>query len=54
MANNIGKLAESLGARIVGQVRDVGGGAFGAAQLGKIVIDSPAKNLTNQPKSSKK
>ncbi len=37
MAKNIQKLAEKLGAEIVGQVPDVGGGAFGAARLAEIL-----------------
>lgn len=37
MAKNIDKIAAGLGARVVGQVPDTGGGAFGAARLGKIV-----------------
>jgi hypothetical protein len=37
MAKNIAKLAELLGAERVGQVPDVGGGAFGAARLAKIL-----------------
>jgi hypothetical protein len=37
MAKNIDKLAELLGAERVGQVPDVGGGAFGAARLAKIL-----------------
>jgi hypothetical protein len=35
MAKNIGKVARKMGARIVGEVPDVGGGAFGAARLAK-------------------
>src|SRR5260370_36735177 len=37
MAKNIQKLAELLGAARVGQVPDVGGGAFGAARLAEIL-----------------
>jgi hypothetical protein len=37
MAKNIKRIADSLGARIVGQVPDTGGGAFGAARLSQIV-----------------
>jgi hypothetical protein len=37
MAKNREKLAELLGAKIVGQVPDVGGGAFGMARLAHIL-----------------
>lgn len=37
MAKNREKLAELLGARIEGEVPDVGGGPFGAARLAKIL-----------------
>ncbi len=37
MAKNREKLAELLGARIVGQVPDVGGGAFGMARLAHLL-----------------
>jgi hypothetical protein len=37
MAKNIKKIAEILGARIVDQVPDTGGGAFGAYRLAEIV-----------------
>ncbi len=37
MAKNIKQIAKSLGAEIVGQVPETGGGAFGAARLGEIV-----------------
>ncbi len=33
MAKNIERIADKLGARIAGQVPDLGGGAFGAARL---------------------
>jgi hypothetical protein len=33
MAKNIKKIADGLGATVVGQVPDTGGGAFGAARL---------------------
>lgn len=36
MAKNVQKIAELMGGKIVGQVPDVGGGAFGAARLAKI------------------
>ena len=37
MAKNIKTIADSLGARVVGQVPNTGGGAFGAARLAKCV-----------------
>jgi len=37
MARNIRTLAERLGAKIVAEVPETGGGAFGAARLGRIV-----------------
>lgn len=37
MARNIKKIAAGLGANVVAQVPDTGGGAFGAARLAKIV-----------------
>jgi hypothetical protein len=37
MAKNIQKLAKQLGAEVVGEVPDVGGGAFGAARLSRIL-----------------
>jgi hypothetical protein len=37
MARKIEKLADVLGATVVGQVPDTGGGAFGAARLGRLV-----------------
>ncbi|MBV8487137.1 MAG: hypothetical protein JO161_02545 [Planctomycetaceae bacterium] len=37
MAKNIKAIAAGLGAKLVGQVPDTGGGAFGAARLAKCV-----------------
>jgi hypothetical protein len=37
MAKNIDQIADKLGAKIVGQVPDTGGGTFGAARLARIV-----------------
>ena len=37
MAKNIRKLASLLGAEVVGQVPDVGSGAFGAARMASIL-----------------
>ena len=43
MAKHIEKIADKLGARIVGQVPDAGGGAFGAARLAGIVETMQAR-----------
>ena len=37
MARNISRIAERLGAVLVDQLPDVGGGAFGAARLARIL-----------------
>ena len=37
MAKNVNKLAELLGAKVVAQVPDTGGGAFGAARLAQFI-----------------
>jgi hypothetical protein len=37
MAKNIKKIAEQLGAEVITQVPDTGGGAFGAARLARCV-----------------
>jgi hypothetical protein len=39
MADNVQSIATKLGARVVAQVPDVGGGAFGAARLARVVAD---------------
>ncbi len=39
MSKKIQKLAEALGARVVSELPDTGGGAFGAARLGHIVAE---------------
>jgi hypothetical protein len=43
MARNIDKIADKLGAKIVRQVPDAGGGAFGAARLARIVESMQAR-----------
>jgi hypothetical protein len=40
MAKNIKKIADGLGATVVGQVPDTGGGAFGAARLARLVEEA--------------
>ncbi len=37
MAKNVQALASRLGAKIIDQLPDVGGGAFGAARLAELV-----------------
>jgi hypothetical protein len=37
MAKNINTIASQLGAKVVAQVPEVGGGAFGAARLARII-----------------
>ena len=37
MARNVEKIAQRLGANVLGRIPDVGGGAFGAARLAGIV-----------------
>lgn len=37
MAKNINAIAASLGAKVITQVPEVGGGAFGAARLARII-----------------
>jgi hypothetical protein len=37
MASNIHRIADALGAKIVAKVPDTGGGAFGAARLGRVI-----------------
>ena len=48
MAKNIEKIAAGLGADIIGQVPDTGGGAFGAARLARIVETMQARLLPGQ------
>jgi hypothetical protein len=48
MVKNIEEIAAGLGAKVVGQVPDTGGGAFGAARLAKIVETMQARLLPGQ------
>ena len=48
MAKNIEKIAAGLGAKVVGQVPDTGGGAFGAARLAHIVQAMQARLAPGQ------
>src|SRR4051812_2754131 len=43
MAGNVHKLAHLLGAEVVGEVPDTGGGAFGAARMARCVADLQAR-----------
>jgi hypothetical protein len=43
MATDVTKIAKLLGAQVVGQVPDTGGGAFGAARLAEIVATLQAR-----------
>jgi hypothetical protein len=48
MAKNIEKIAAGLGAEIIGQVPDTGGGAFGAARLARIIEAMQARLVPGQ------
>lgn len=50
MAKNVKKIAKLLGAQVVGQVPDTGGGAFGAARLGTIVTALQSRLQPSQGK----
>jgi hypothetical protein len=43
MAKNIKKIATNLGAEIIGQVPETGGGAFGAARMARIIETMQAR-----------
>jgi hypothetical protein len=48
MAKSIAKIAAGLGASMVAKVPDIGGGAFGAARLGRIVEAIQARLVPGQ------
>ena len=50
MAKNVKKLAEMLGAQIVAEVPDTGGGAFGGARLGACVLALRSRLMPSQGK----
>jgi hypothetical protein len=50
MAKKIKSIAEQLGAEVIGQVPDTGGGAFGAARLARCVEDLQARLVPGQGK----
>lgn len=43
MAANVQRIADRLGAKVVAQVPETGGGAFGAARLAQIVVALQAR-----------
>jgi hypothetical protein len=43
MAKNVKKIAKLLGAKVVGEVPDTGGGAFGAERVGQFVAALQAR-----------
>jgi hypothetical protein len=49
MAKNPERLAALLGAKFVGEVPDVGGGAFGMARLAHFLHQQRTPNLENRP-----
>jgi hypothetical protein len=50
MAKSVGKIAKLLGAEIVSKVPETGGGAFGAARLGRIVTELQGRLRPSQGK----
>jgi hypothetical protein len=50
MAKHIARIAEQLGAEVIGQVPDTGGGAFGAARLARCVEDLQARLVPGRGK----
>jgi hypothetical protein len=50
MAKNIKRITEQLGAEIIAQVPETGGGAFGAARLAKCVESVQARLVPGQGK----
>lgn len=50
MAKNINQIADRLGATIIAQVPDTGGGAFGAARLARCIQSLQARLVPGQGK----
>jgi hypothetical protein len=50
MAKNIKRIADGLGAKIVGRVPDIGGGAFGASRLARIMESLQTRLVPGQGK----
>jgi hypothetical protein len=48
MAKNIKTIAEKLGAKVISPIPDVGGGAFGAARLAKLIEALQARLVPSQ------
>jgi hypothetical protein len=48
MAKNIERIADRLGAEVVGQVPDAGGGAFGAARLARVIATLETRLVPGQ------
>jgi len=48
MAKNINKIASHLGATVMARVPDVGGGAFGAARLARIIEQLQSRLIPGQ------
>jgi hypothetical protein len=50
MAQNIQRIAERLGAKVITQIPKVGGGAFGAARLARIIQQLRSRQSPGQGK----
>ena len=50
MARNIKRIADGLGAKVVGRLPDIGGGAFGAARLARLVEKLQGRLVPGQGK----
>ena len=50
MARNIKRIADSLGAQVIGQVPVTGGGAFGAARLARMIGSLQSRLVPGQGK----
>jgi hypothetical protein len=50
MARNIKRIADSLGADVVGRLPDIGGDAFGAERLARMVANLPGRLVPSQGK----
>ena len=50
MARNIQRIAEALDAQVIGQIPDIGGGAFGAARLARTLENLQGRLVPGQGK----
>jgi len=50
MARNIKRIVDGLGAQVVGRLPDIGGGAFGAARMARIVANLQGRLVPGQGK----